>query len=97
MVAFIFGAPTLCMDLSNLFWFVFWQVSSVELERICNAVDNNILETAAVGVPPPGGGPERLVIAVVFKDFRDSAPDLNKLRTSFNSALQKKLNPFFKV
>ncbi|XP_058195897.1 hexanoyl-CoA synthase isoform X2 [Rhododendron vialii] len=73
------------------------KVSSVELERICNAVDSNILETAAVGVPPTGGGPERLVIAVVFKDSRDSAPDLNKLRTSFNSALQKKLNPFFKV
>ncbi|KAI8018573.1 putative acyl-activating enzyme 17, peroxisomal [Camellia lanceoleosa] len=73
------------------------KVSSVEIERICNAVDNNILETAAVGVPPQGGGPERLVIAVVFKDSSESATDLNKLRTAFNSALQNKLNPFFKV
>lgn len=73
------------------------KVSSVEIERICNAVDNNILETAAVGVPPQGGGPERLVIAVVFKDSSESATDLNKLRTAFNSALQNKLNPLFKV
>jgi len=73
------------------------KVSSVEIERICNAVDNKILETAAIGVPPPGGGPERLIIAVVFKDSSHSDPDLIKLRTSFNSALQKKLNPLFKV
>ncbi|KAI8028645.1 putative acyl-activating enzyme 17, peroxisomal [Camellia lanceoleosa] len=73
------------------------KVSSVEIERICNAVDNNILETAAVGVPPQGGGPERLVIAVVFKDSSESATDLNTLRTAFNSALQNKLNPLFKM
>ncbi|KAA8542328.1 hypothetical protein F0562_023536 [Nyssa sinensis] len=73
------------------------KVSSVEIERICNAVDNNVLETAAIGVPPPGGGPESLVIAVVLKDSNNSTPDLNKLRMSFNSAVQKKLNPLFKV
>ncbi|XP_057465616.1 hexanoyl-CoA synthase [Actinidia eriantha] len=73
------------------------KVSSVEIERICNAVDTSILETAAIGVPPSGGGPERLVIAVVFKDSSDATQDLDKLRTSFNSGLQKKLNPFFKV
>ena len=78
-------------------FFEFGQVSSVEIERICNATDTSILETAAIGVPPPGGGPERLVIAVVFKDSSDSTQDLDKLRTSFNSGLQKKLNPFFKV
>lgn len=73
------------------------QVSSVEIERICNAVDETVLETAAIGVPPSGGGPEQLVMAVVFKDSISSTPDLNQLRTSFNSAVQKKLNPFFKV
>ncbi|CAK9147864.1 unnamed protein product [Ilex paraguariensis] len=73
------------------------KVSSVEIERICNAVDNNVLETAATGVPPPGGGPESLMIAVVFKDSNSSATDLDKLKMSFNSALQKKLNPLFKV
>ncbi|GAV63693.1 AMP-binding domain-containing protein/DUF3353 domain-containing protein/DUF4009 domain-containing protein [Cephalotus follicularis] len=73
------------------------KVSSIEIERICNAVDANILETAAVGVPPPEGGPERLVIAVVFKDSNNSTPDLNQLRMSFNSVVQKTLNPLFRV
>lgn len=75
------------------------KVSSVEIERICNSVDSNILETAAVGVPPPGGGPERLVIAVVFKDSDNNPPleVLGSLASSFNLALQRKLNPLFKV
>ncbi|KAK6153506.1 hypothetical protein DH2020_013145 [Rehmannia glutinosa] len=73
------------------------KVSSVEIERICNSVNTCILETAAVGVPPPGGGPERLVVAVVFKDTDKPILDLSNLAASFNSALQKKLNPLFKV
>ncbi|KAK3225682.1 hypothetical protein Dsin_005544 [Dipteronia sinensis] len=73
------------------------KVSSVEIERICNAVDSSVLETAAIGVPPPEGGPERLVIAVVFKDSDTIPSDLNQLRVSFNSAVQKKLNPLFRV
>ncbi|KAL0381334.1 UNVERIFIED_CONTAM: putative acyl-activating enzyme 17, peroxisomal [Sesamum angustifolium] len=72
-------------------------VSSVEIERICNSVDAGVLETAAVGVPPAGGGPERLVIAVVFKNPDKPITDLSNLSASFNSALQKKLNPLFKV
>ncbi|CAH9142654.1 unnamed protein product [Cuscuta epithymum] len=73
------------------------KVSSLEIERICNAVDVDILETAAIGVPPAGGGPEKLVIVVVFKDSDESKHNLNKLTNSFNLALQKKLNPLFKV
>ncbi|KAG7944430.1 hypothetical protein I3843_15G102100 [Carya illinoinensis] len=73
------------------------KVSSVEIERICNAVDNNVLETAAIGVPPPGGGPEQLVIAVVFKDSDNMKADLNQLKILFNSAVQKNLNPLFRV
>lgn len=73
------------------------KVSSVEIERICNAADNSVLETAAIGVPPSGGGPEQLVIAVVFKDSENTTADLNQLRISFNSAVQKKLNPLFRV
>lgn len=69
----------------------------MEIEKVCNAVDESILETAAVGVPPPGGGPDKLVIAVVFKDPQGSKGNLNSLKVSFNSALQKKLNPLFKV
>ncbi|XP_074317099.1 putative acyl-activating enzyme 17, peroxisomal isoform X2 [Silene latifolia] len=73
------------------------KVSSVEIERLCNGADSNILETAAVGVPPTEGGPEQLVIAVVFKDASAPKPDLNQLKMSFNFALQKQLNPLFKV
>ncbi|KAL4559365.1 hypothetical protein LXL04_031503 [Taraxacum kok-saghyz] len=73
------------------------KVSSVEIERVCNSVDDKILETAAIGVTPAGGGPERLVIVVVFKDGHGSTTDLQKLKVSLNSALQKNLNPLFKV
>ncbi|KAI3762730.1 hypothetical protein L1987_53171 [Smallanthus sonchifolius] len=73
------------------------KVSSVEIERVCNLVDDRILETAAIGVTPAGGGPERLVIVVIFKDGNVSTPDLNRLKGSLNIALQKKLNPLFKV
>lgn len=73
------------------------QVSSVEIERICNTAHSSVLETAAIGMPPPGGGPERLVIVVVFNDSSNSIQDLNMLKAAFNSAVQKKLNPLFRV
>jgi acyl-CoA synthetase (AMP-forming)/AMP-acid ligase II len=73
-----------------------FQVSSIEIERICNRVDDAIVETAAIGVPPVGGGPEQLTIAVVLKDQSSQVEDLNQLKLAFNTAL-KKLNPLFKV
>lgn len=73
------------------------KVSSIEIERICNRVDDNVIETAAIGVPPSGGGPEQLVIAVVFKDPRVSEANLDLLKMAFNSSLQQKLNPLFRV
>ncbi|XP_058112317.1 probable acyl-activating enzyme 17, peroxisomal [Magnolia sinica] len=73
------------------------KVSSIEIERICNGVDDTVLETAAIGVPPAGGGPEQLVIMVVFKDPNCSEADLDPLKKVFNSAIQKKLNPLFRV
>lgn len=73
------------------------KVSSVEIERICNGVDSNIVETAAIGIPPSGGGPEQLSVAVVLKNSNITPQDLQKLRMSFNSALQKTLNPLFRV
>ncbi|XP_022135246.1 probable acyl-activating enzyme 17, peroxisomal [Momordica charantia] len=73
------------------------KVSSVEIERICNTIDDSILETAAIGVPPLGGGPEQLVIAVVLKNPGETSPDLDKLKLCFNSSLQKNLNPLFRV
>lgn len=73
------------------------KVSSIEIERICNGVHDNILETAAIGVPPLLGGPEQLVVAVVFKDQSIATEKLDQLKLVFNSSLQKKLNPLFRV
>ncbi|KAE8677196.1 hypothetical protein F3Y22_tig00111542pilonHSYRG00124 [Hibiscus syriacus] len=39
------------------------KTSSVEIERVCDRADESILETAAVSVVPPDGGPELLVIS----------------------------------
>jgi acyl-CoA synthetase (AMP-forming)/AMP-acid ligase II len=71
-------------------------VSSVEIERVCNAAHEDVLETAAIGVPPPGGGPEQLLIVVVLKDDRHGT-SLESLKKVFNASIQAKLNPFFKV
>ncbi|XP_024376713.1 probable acyl-activating enzyme 17, peroxisomal isoform X1 [Physcomitrium patens] len=72
------------------------KVSSVEIERVCNAAHEDVLETAAVGVPPAGGGPEQLLIVLVLKDSR-KAISLEDLKKVFNAAIQAKLNPLFKV
>jgi hypothetical protein len=55
------------------------------------------VETAAIGIPPSGGGPEQLAVAVVLKNSNITPQDLLKLKMSFNSALQKTLNPLFRV
>ncbi|GLU19570.1 hypothetical protein SLE2022_358150 [Rubroshorea leprosula] len=71
------------------------KTSSVEIERVCDRADESILETAAVSVAPPGGGPELLVIFVVLKKGFDHQPD--KLKMIFSKAIQRNLNPLFKV
>lgn len=43
------------------------QVSSVDLERVCMQAVSRVSEAAAVGVPAPGGGPERLVMFIVLQ------------------------------
>eukprot|EP00252_Welwitschia_mirabilis_P004641 TRINITY_DN14944_c0_g1_i1.p1 TRINITY_DN14944_c0_g1~~TRINITY_DN14944_c0_g1_i1.p1 ORF type:complete len:739 (+),score=151.86 TRINITY_DN14944_c0_g1_i1:56-2272(+) len=73
------------------------KVSSIEIERICNRVDETILETAAVGIPQMGGGPEGLLVIVVFKNEIDRSKELEDIKNAFNRALQKHLNPLFKV
>ena len=71
-------------------------MSSIEIERICNAADASIVETAAIGVPQAGGGPEQLVMVVVLKAGFDAGTN-EELKRIFNSAIQQKLNPLFKV
>ncbi|CAI0543646.1 unnamed protein product [Linum tenue] len=71
------------------------KTSSVEIERVCDRADEGILETAAVSVAPPGGGPEVLVIFVVLKNGFNGESD--KLRVKLSKAIQTNLNPLFKV
>ena len=69
--------------------------SSVETERACNLADESVLETAAVGAPPPQGGPELLAIFVPLKEGFNNDPE--KLRVQFSKAIQQNLNLLFKV
>ncbi|PUZ36501.1 hypothetical protein GQ55_9G043100 [Panicum hallii var. hallii] len=72
------------------------KTSSVEIERVCNRADERLLETAAVSIKPAGGGPEHLAILAVLKD-RSAQYDVNLLKSKFQRAIQKNLNPLFKV
>lgn len=71
------------------------QTSSVEIERVCDRADHSILETAAVSVAPPDGGPEQLIIFAVLKKGVSRQPE--KLKMIFSRAIQSNLNPLFKV
>ncbi|XVF88932.1 hypothetical protein PTKIN_Ptkin19aG0090700 [Pterospermum kingtungense] len=71
------------------------KTSSVEIERVCDRADESVLETAAVSVAPPDGGPELLIIFVVLKKGYNQQPE--KLKTIFSKAIQTSLNPLFKM
>jgi acetyl-CoA synthetase len=68
------------------------KVSSPEIERVLNAVPG-VVETAAVAVPPPGGGPSLLWIFAVPQVAAERAVLLAELRR----ALRDHLNPLFKI
>ena len=72
------------------------KVSSVEIERVCNKTPG-ILETAAIAVSPPGGGPSRLVIiAIVDQDRRIEFTE-ESLRIALQQQVKTFLNPLFHV
>jgi acetyl-CoA synthetase len=69
------------------------KTSSAEIERACSSVEA-VLETAAIAVSPPDGGPSELVIyAVIAKE--ETVPD--DLGARFSHAIRRDLNPLFKV
>jgi acetyl-CoA synthetase len=71
------------------------KIGSVEIERTLNGMAG-ILETAAVALPPPGGGPDRLVIFVVMKEARQPThPDV--LKSEMQKAIKNHLNPLFHI
>ena len=70
---------------------------------MCNTAHPHISETAAIGIPIAGGGPEQLHIVAVLKQGAGGEDESGKgveeetLKKAFNRALQQKLNPLFKV
>lgn len=71
------------------------QTSSIEIERVCDRADESILETAAISIAPVNGGPEQLVVFVVLKKGFNIEPE--QLKRIFSRAIQRNLNPLFKV
>ena len=84
------------------------KVSSAEIERVLNRVDG-VRESAAIAVPPPGGGPSRLVVFVVPENGqpasdRSGAPDRPgireaalQLRSRLQATIRSQLNPLFHI
>jgi acetyl-CoA synthetase len=68
------------------------KVSSVELEAAMNG-HPAVSETAAVAVPPPGGGADRLVVFVVTDGTHADAD----LRTTLQERIRSRLNPLFRI
>ena len=77
------------------FFFVDIQTSSVEIERVCDKADESVLESAAVSTAPVNGGPELLVVFVVLRKGYNRQP--NELQMKFSKAIQRNLNPLYKV
>jgi len=70
------------------------KVSSAELERAVADVAG-VAEVAAVAVPPPGGGPDRLVVFAVPRPGVRPRPEA--WREEMQRALRARLNPLFKI
>nr|WKN37730.1 AMP-binding protein [Tunicatimonas sp. TK19036] len=68
------------------------KVSAVEIEKVLNQHDA-VLETAAVAVSPPEGGPEQLVVFYVPQ--QEVAADI--LKSELQKMLSRQLNPLFRI
>ena len=70
------------------------KVGCAEIERVvCGVAD--VVEAAAVAVPPAGGGPSRLVIFAVMRAA--SSRTIDALRDEMQSLIRAQLNPLFKI
>jgi acetyl-CoA synthetase len=68
------------------------KISSVELERVVND-HPAVYESAAVGVPAPGGGAERLVVFVVLTNEVGT----ETLQPELQRTIATRLNPLFRL
>jgi acetyl-CoA synthetase len=69
------------------------KASSAEIERVLNTVPG-VIETAAVAVPPPGGGPSLLW---VFAVPQAADTDRSALLAAMRAAIRSRLNPLLKI
>lgn len=81
------------------------KTSSIEIERVCNLVER-VMETAAIGVSPIGGGPSLLVVFTVLKPVLPTPPGEAPvevevtpatLKSKFQINIKNLLNPLFLV
>ncbi|MFC2075436.1 AMP-binding protein, partial [Bdellovibrionota bacterium] len=70
------------------------KISSTEIERTVNRLEN-ITETAAIAITPKGGGPEQLVIYTVLKPNTNAEKET--LKKSMQKEIKEHLNPLFKI
>jgi acetyl-CoA synthetase len=70
------------------------KVSSQEIEEIVKNVPG-VRETAAIAVPPPEGGPAKLIVYVVPADNVEI--DLKVLKSQMQQEIRNNLNPLFKI
>lgn len=68
------------------------KVSSAEIERAV-MLSEVVAEVAAIAVPPPGGGPERLILYIVPRE----EVSLQKLKQMAQEKISKHLSPLFRV
>lgn len=68
------------------------KIGSAEIERVVSQIEG-LLECAAVGVPPIGGGPDRLVLYVGI----ERAVDNSALKSAAQNRIRDSLNPLFRV
>ena len=70
------------------------KVSSLQIEEAVSDI-RGIIESAAIAVPPPGGGPSRLIIYVVPSDEMDLTSD--DLKDQMQRRIRNNLNPLFRI
>jgi acetyl-CoA synthetase len=70
------------------------KASSAELEATFNRVAG-VTETAAIAVPPRGGGPDRLVVYAVLEEGLEADP--KHLRLQFTTALRDHHSSLFRI